>query len=75
MWLDFKFKGVDIGTDKMFYGLEGKKDLKFTRLKTSFAASKPFPSIVKPYFRFNYFNKCTCIIFFNCIALLCKHSI
>lgn len=36
MSLDFKFKAVDIGTDKIFYGLEGKKDLKFTRLKTSF---------------------------------------
>lgn len=36
MSLDFKFKAVDIGTEKIFYGLEGKKDLKFTRLKTSF---------------------------------------
>lgn len=36
MSLDFKFKAVDIGTDKLFYGLEGKKDLKFTRLHTSF---------------------------------------
>ncbi|MGV8963217.1 MAG: hypothetical protein ACOH2V_07535 [Candidatus Saccharimonadaceae bacterium] len=34
--LDFKFKAIDIGTDKMFYGMEGKKDLKFTRLQTSF---------------------------------------
>lgn len=36
MSLDFKFKAVDVGTEKIFYGLEGKKDLKFTRLKTSF---------------------------------------
>lgn len=41
MSLDFKFKAVDIGTDKMFYGLEGKKDLKFTRLKTSFEFFMP----------------------------------
>ena len=25
MSLDFKFKAVDVGTDKMFFGLEGKK--------------------------------------------------
>lgn len=36
MSLDFNFKSVNIGTDKKFWGLEGKKDLKFTRLKTSF---------------------------------------
>lgn len=36
MSLDFKFKAVDIGTDKLFYGLESYKDLKFTRLHTSF---------------------------------------
>ncbi|WGQ10824.1 hypothetical protein QG516_04040 [Pedobacter gandavensis] len=41
MSLDFKFKAVDIGTDKIFYGLEGKKDLKFTRLKTSFELFMP----------------------------------
>jgi len=41
MTLDFKFKAVDIGTDKLFYGLEGKKDLKFTRLKTSFEFFMP----------------------------------
>lgn len=41
MSLDFKFKAVDIGTDKIFYGLEGKKDLKFTRLKTSFEFFMP----------------------------------
>lgn len=41
MSLDFKFKAVDIGTDKLFYGLEGKKDLKFTRLKTSFEFFMP----------------------------------
>jgi hypothetical protein len=29
MSLDFKFKAVDIGIDKLFYGLEGKKDLQF----------------------------------------------
>ncbi|ETZ21786.1 hypothetical protein N824_26480 [Pedobacter sp. V48] len=36
MSLDFKFKSVDIGTDKIFWGLEDKKGLKFTRIKTSF---------------------------------------
>ena len=41
MSLDFKFKAVDVGTDKIFYGLEGKKDLKFTRLKTSFEFFMP----------------------------------
>lgn len=41
MSLDFRFKAVDIGTDKIFYGLEGKKDLKFTRLKTSFEFFMP----------------------------------
>jgi len=41
MSLDFKFKAVDIGTDKIFFGLEGKKDLKFTRLKTSFEFFMP----------------------------------
>lgn len=41
MSLDFKFKSVDIGTDKLFYGLDGKEDLKFTRLKTSFEFFMP----------------------------------
>jgi hypothetical protein len=41
MSLDFKFKAIDIGTDKIFYGLEGKKDLKFTRLKVSFEFFMP----------------------------------
>jgi hypothetical protein len=36
MSLDFKLRSIDIGTEKKFYGLEGKKDLKFTRFKTSF---------------------------------------
>lgn len=39
--LDFKFHTVNIGTDKMFYGLEDDKDLKFTRLKTSFEFFMP----------------------------------
>lgn len=47
MSLDFKLKAVDIGTDKLFYGLEGKKDLKFfleiniTLSKINRAFSKP----------------------------------
>ncbi|WP_214226160.1 hypothetical protein [Pedobacter sp. B4-66] len=47
MTLDFKFKAVDIGADKLFYGLEGKRDLKLfleiniTLHKINKAFSKP----------------------------------
>lgn len=34
--LDFKSAATDVGTEKRFLGLEGKADLKFTRLRTSF---------------------------------------
>ena len=36
MSLDFKSKSVNIGTDKIFWGLERKRNLKFTRISTSF---------------------------------------
>lgn len=39
--LDFTFKAINIGTDKMFHGLETKKALKFTRIKTSFEIFLP----------------------------------
>lgn len=39
--LDFNFTSVNIGTEKMFLGLEGKNDLKFTRVKTSFEQFLP----------------------------------
>lgn len=34
--LDFKSSAMDIGTEKIFFGLENKTSLKFTRIKTSF---------------------------------------
>lgn len=34
--LDLKVKAVNIGTDKLFFGLESKKSLSFTRIRTSF---------------------------------------
>lgn len=39
--LDFKSSSTDVGTEKCFLGLEGKKDLKFTRLRTSFERVLP----------------------------------
>lgn len=39
--LDFTFNAINIGTDKIFHGLETKKDLKFTRIKTSFEMFLP----------------------------------
>jgi len=34
--LDFTSKSVNIGTNKIFWGLERKRNLKFTRIRTSF---------------------------------------
>jgi hypothetical protein len=34
--LDLQSSSTDVGTDKSFLGLEGKKGLKFTRIRTSF---------------------------------------
>lgn len=34
--LDFTSKSINIGTDKIFWGLERKRNLKFTRIRTSF---------------------------------------
>lgn len=42
--LDFVFETSNIGTDKHFLGNEGKKDLKLTRIKTSFESF--FPKII-----------------------------
>ncbi|RBQ04625.1 hypothetical protein [Pedobacter miscanthi] len=39
--LDFVFETSNIGTDKYFLGNEGKKDLKLTRIKTSFESFLP----------------------------------
>ncbi|MEJ7559535.1 MAG: hypothetical protein WKF66_14600 [Pedobacter sp.] len=39
--LDFKSSATNVGTDKLFLGLEGKNSLKFTRLKTSFEVLLP----------------------------------
>jgi len=39
--LDFQSSSTDIGTEKRFLGYEGKKDLKFTRLRTSFEKYLP----------------------------------
>ena len=39
--LDFKRRVIDIGTDKLFLGLEGKTALKFTRIRTSFEFMLP----------------------------------
>jgi hypothetical protein len=39
--LDFVFETTNIGTDKYFLGNEGKKDLKLTRIKTSFESFLP----------------------------------
>jgi hypothetical protein len=45
--LDFKFKAVYIGTDKLFYGLESKKDLKFF-LEINFTLRKINKAFSKP---------------------------
>lgn len=42
--LDFKSSVTDIGTDKLFLGFEGKEDVQFTRLRTSF--EKYFPKVI-----------------------------
>ena len=42
--LDFVFETSNIGTDKYFLGNEGKKDLKLTRIKTSFESF--FPKLI-----------------------------
>jgi len=34
--LDFTSKSINIGIDKIFWGLERKRNLKFTRIRTSF---------------------------------------
>lgn len=39
--LDFVFETSNMGTDKYFLGNEGKKDLKLTRIKTSFESFLP----------------------------------
>lgn len=39
--LDFKSASTDVGTEKRFLGLEGNKNLKFTRLRTSFERVLP----------------------------------
>ena len=39
--LDFVFETSNTGTDKYFLGNEGKKNLKFTRIKTSFESFLP----------------------------------
>jgi hypothetical protein len=39
--LDFVFETTNIGTDKYFLGNECKKDLKLTRIKTSFESFLP----------------------------------
>lgn len=39
--LDFKSSTMNIGTDKIFFGLESKNSLKFTRIKTSFEFMLP----------------------------------
>jgi len=39
--LDFVFETTNTGTDKYFLGNEGKKDLKLTRIKTSFESFLP----------------------------------
>ena len=42
--LDFKSAAMDIGTDKLFLGFDGKEAVQFTRLRTSF--EKYFPKII-----------------------------
>ena len=42
--LDFESSVTDIGTDKLFLGLEDKVDVKFTRLRTSL--EKYFPKFI-----------------------------
>ncbi|SMC60653.1 hypothetical protein [Pedobacter nyackensis] len=39
--LDFKSSTMNVGTDKIFFGLEDKTSLKFTRIKTSFEFMLP----------------------------------
>ena len=34
--LDFDISSMDMGTDKYFFGYEGKNSLQFTRIRTSF---------------------------------------